>query len=97
MSSGDIATGVVASAEVKDTFNPVSSLLDAVDKEFVIGGDTYKQPFVKSYAEGDYTAEGESYKDGEPIIKYATIAKTFVTAFITSMSLTASMIASRTY
>ncbi len=44
--------------DVRDTFNDVSSLIDAVKIVPLDGGESYQRGFVKSYGEGDYTTEG---------------------------------------
>ena len=79
--SGDIALSTIAAPNVNDTWNPVSGLLDSVDREVVIGAESYDQPFIAGYGEGEYTAENADYADAEPNIKYAKLAKTFVTAY----------------
>lgn len=67
--------------DVKPTFNEVSSLVDRVKAIPLPGGESYKRGFVKSYGEGDYTAEGANYTDAEPTFGYAEMTKTKITAY----------------
>lgn len=66
---------------IKGTFNQVSNILDLVTHKYFPGGETYKQSFMKTYAEGDYTAEGAAYSNTEPQWGYAEIVKTKITAY----------------
>ena len=45
---------------INDTFTPVSTLVDQVNTENLNGGDSYEEPYVKSYAEGGITEEGRT-------------------------------------
>ena len=67
--------------DVRDTFNDVSSLVDAVKLVPLPGGESYKRGFVKSYAEGDYTAEGGDAAAAEPEFDYVDINKAKITAY----------------
>lgn len=67
--------------DVKDTFNCVSSLIDAVKLVPLPGGESYTRGFVKSYGEGDYTAEGAAAATAEPQFGYVEINKAKVTAY----------------
>ena len=67
--------------DVRDTFNDVSSLIDAVKLVPLPGGESYKRGFVKSYAEGDYTAEGGDAAAAEPEFDYVDINKAKITAY----------------
>ncbi len=66
---------------LNDTFKPVSTLVDIVASENLNGGESYKEAFVKSYAEGGITAEGEDYTDAEPVFDYAPMNKIKITAY----------------
>lgn len=79
-SSSAVLTQHTAS-DVKPTFNEVSSLVDRVKIVPLPGGESYKRGFVKSYGEGDYTAEGADYAGAEPTFGYAEMAKTKITAY----------------
>ena len=79
-SSSAVLTQHTAS-DVKQTFNEVSSLVDRVKIVPLPGGESYKRGFVKSYGEGDYTAEGTDYAGAEPTFGYAEMAKTKITAY----------------
>lgn len=67
--------------DVRDTFNNVSSIVDAVRIVELDGGESYKRGFVKSYAEGDYTTEGGNAATAEPEFGYAEINKAKITAY----------------
>jgi len=67
--------------DIKPTFNEVSSLIDRVTTKTLMGGESYEQPYVVGYGEGDYTAEGTDYTDAEPIFGKATIGKTKITTY----------------
>jgi HK97 family phage major capsid protein len=69
------------SSTINETFNEVSSLIDRVNTVEIVGGEAYSQPYIKSYGEGDYTAENGNYADAEPVFGYADIGKTKVTAY----------------
>lgn len=79
-SSSTVMPGHTAT-DVKDTFNTVSSLIDAVKLVPLPGGESYKRGFVKAYGEGDYTAEGAAAATEEPQFGYAEINKAKVTAY----------------
>ena len=67
------------------TINPlfpvVSSLVDGVDHKTLPGGDSFKQAYVKSIAEGAYTAEAAQAAATETEFGYAKIARTKITAY----------------
>ncbi len=67
--------------DVKETFNDVSNIIDTVKAISFDGGESYKRGFVKSYGEGDYTAEGEDYKETDPSTDVVEIKKTKITAY----------------
>lgn len=67
--------------DVRDTFNDVSSLIDAVKIVPLDGGESYQRSFVKSYGEGDYTTEGSDAATAEPTFDYVDINKTYITAY----------------
>ena len=67
--------------DVRDTFNDVSSLIDAVNIVPLDGGESYQRGFVKSYGEGDYTTEGSDAATTEPTFDYVDINKTYITAY----------------
>lgn len=79
-SSATVMPGHTAT-DVKDTFNTVSSIVDAVRVIMLPGGESYRRGFVKSYGEGDYTAEGAAAATAEPQFGYATINKAKITAY----------------
>lgn len=67
--------------DIRPTFNEVSSLLDRVTHKPLSGGESFKQPYIKGYGTGDYTAEGADYVEAEPTFGYAEINKTKITAY----------------
>jgi Predicted phage phi-C31 gp36 major capsid-like protein len=67
--------------DIQPTFNEVSSLIDRVRHRTLIGGESFRQPYLAGYGEGDYTAEGADYADAEPIFNYAAINKAKITAY----------------
>lgn len=69
-------------ADVKPTFNDVSSLIDLVKAVPLQGGETYERGFVKGYGDGaGASAEGADYNATEPEFGYVTIEKQKVTAY----------------
>jgi HK97 family phage major capsid protein len=81
VASGDLVLPKHTSANIKGTFNQVSTLLDRVTVTPLEGGESYETPFEISHGEGNYTAEGEAYFDVNQEFGYATINKTKVTAY----------------
>lgn len=79
-SSSTVMPGHTAT-DVKDTFNNVSSLVDAVNVIELDGGESYKRGFVKSYGEGNYTTEGGAAATAEPAFGYVQINKAKITAY----------------
>lgn len=73
---------VVHTAEdVRDTFNPVSALVDMVKIVPLMGGETYERDFVKGYGTGAATDENEDYNVAEPQFGYVTVEKQKITAY----------------
>ena len=82
LTSADAAMPVHTAADVNETFNDVSSLVDRVKNVQLEGGETYQRGFVKSYGDGaGATAEGADYNPSEPTFGYATIKKEKITAY----------------
>lgn len=79
--SGTIVTPQHAADDIRPTFNEVSSLIDRVKVKFLIGGESFKQPYLAGYGTGDYTDEGADYAAAEPTFGYASINKAKVTAY----------------
>lgn len=67
--------------DIRPTFNQVSTLLDRVTIKPLMGGESFKQPYIAGYGTGDYTAEGADYATAEPTFGYASINKAKVTAY----------------
>ncbi|MBD0381291.1 phage major capsid protein [Paenibacillus sedimenti] len=68
-------------SDIRPTFNEVSSLIDRVTHKPLLGGESYRQPYLKGYGTGDYTAEGANYTDADPVFDYAQINKSKITAY----------------
>ncbi|MBQ8550835.1 MAG: phage major capsid protein [Clostridia bacterium] len=82
LTSADTAMPVHTAADVNETFNDVSSLVDRVRNVTLEGGETYQRGFVKSYGDGaGATAEGADYNPSEPTFGYVTIKKEKVTVY----------------
>ncbi len=80
--SSDFVLPKLTATDIKPTFNQVSSIVDAVYVKPLVGGESFDQPYVVSYGEGNYNATASSdYNDTETIFKYASIAKTKITAY----------------
>ena len=82
--SGQTATIVVpnyVSAEIKPGFSVVSSLVDAVGRLTLSGGDSFSQPYITDIDAGDYTLEGANAAEAETHFDYAKILRTKITAY----------------
>lgn len=71
-----------------NTINPlfpvVSSLVDGVDHKTLMGGDSFKQPYVKNITAGTYTKEAKSAAetaDTDTDFDYAKIKRTKITSY----------------
>lgn len=62
-------------------FRQVSSFVDLTNVKNLQGGESYEEPFVKSYGEGGTTAEGAEYTDTETQFGEAKINKVKITAY----------------
>lgn len=67
--------------DVKPTFNEVSTLIDRVTHKPLMGGESFRQPYLKGYGTAGYTAEGADYTDAEPVFDSVAINKSKVTAY----------------
>lgn len=82
LTSEGVAMPTHTAADVNETFNDVSSLVDRVKNVQLDGGETYQRGFVKSYGDGaGATAEGADYNPSEPTFGYVTIKKEKITAY----------------
>jgi len=79
--SGDLILPKHDSANIKGTFNQISSLIDRVNVVPLQGGESYETPYDIDYGEGNYTKEGEPYFDIDIEFGYARINKTKITAY----------------
>lgn len=66
---------------INGTFQQVSSLIDAVDTLALVGGESFDEPYEKTSADGEYTAEGAAAKDTDTSFGYANMTKAKVTAY----------------
>jgi len=81
-----VATGSIVlphrdAANINDTFQQVSSLLDAVDYMELQGGESFKQPYAKDSSDGNYTEEGAEFADTDAAFGYAEITKSKITGY----------------
>ena len=79
--SSNIVTPVHAASDIRPTFQEVSSLIDRVNVKTLVGGESFKQPYIAGYGTGGHTLEEGNYTSAEPTFGYATINKTKVTAY----------------
>lgn len=71
-----------AAAEIIPGFNNVSSLIDRVRVTPLVGGESYKRPYVVGYGDNaGATAEGADYNTSEPVFAYAEIKREKITAY----------------
>ncbi|PFZ67718.1 phage major capsid protein [Bacillus wiedmannii] len=79
--SGNVVLPKHSASDIRPTFNEVSTLIDRVSTKTLKGGESYQQPYLESYGEGDYTTEGSDYANVETKFGYADITKAKVTAY----------------
>ncbi|MDZ4454665.1 phage major capsid protein [Bacillus cereus] len=79
--SGNVVLPKHTASDIRPTFNEVSTLIDRVSTKILKGGESYRQPYLESYGEGDYTTESNDYANAEPKFGYADITKAKVTAY----------------
>ncbi len=79
--SGNLLLPKHQGTQINDTFKPVSTWIDKVATENLIGGESYEEAYVKSYGEGGITGEGEEYTEAEPVFDYAPMTKVKITAY----------------
>lgn len=79
--SSDIVLPKHTANTINPTFNEVSSLIDRVASKPLMGGESFTQPYLKGYGQGDHVLEGADYATAEPVFGYAPIAKSKVTAY----------------
>ncbi|HDR8172021.1 TPA: phage major capsid protein [Bacillus thuringiensis] len=79
--SGTVVLPKQTASDIRPTFNEVSTLIDRVSTKTLKGGESYQQPFLESYGEGDYTTEGNDYANAETKFGYADITKAKITAY----------------
>lgn len=79
--SGDLVLPKHDSANIKGTFNQVSTLIDRVHVVPLPGGESYETPYEVQHGEGNYTKEGQPYHDIDVEFGYAKVNKTKVTSY----------------
>ncbi|MBJ8106012.1 MULTISPECIES: phage major capsid protein [Bacillus cereus group] len=79
--SGTVVLPKHTASDIRPTFNEVSTLIDRVSTKTLKGGESYQQPYLESYGEGDYTTESNDYANAETKFGYADITKAKVTAY----------------
>jgi len=81
VASSNVVVPTYSSDKINDTFQQVSSLLDAVDVIPLPGGESYRQPWEAGSADGDYKAEGADYATADTTFGYSDITKAKITAY----------------
>lgn len=81
VASSNIILPRTDATNIKPGFLEVSNLIDSVSTLALAGGESYRQPYEKTTADGTYTAEGAEYTDTDVTFGYADIAKAKVTAY----------------
>ncbi|MFJ6194385.1 phage major capsid protein [Bacillus thuringiensis] len=79
--SGNVVLPKHTASDIRPTFNEVSTLIDRVSTKTLKGGESYQQPYLESYGEGDYSTEGNDYANSETKFGYADITKAKITAY----------------
>lgn len=79
--SKSTAMSTIASDTINPAFEQVGTLDNLVNVTDLNGGEAYKKPFVKNYAEGGITEEGKPATDADPAFGYADINKIKITAY----------------
>ncbi|MGX5569575.1 phage major capsid protein, partial [Bacillus toyonensis] len=79
--SGNVVLPKHTASDIRPSFNEVSTLIDRVSTKTLNGGESYQQPYIKSYGEGDYTTEGNDYTTADTQFGYADIIKAKITAY----------------
>lgn len=81
VTSTSTAMKTVASDTINPAFEQVGTLDTLVNITDLDGGEAYKKPFIKTYANGGITEEGKPATSAEPTFNYATINKVKITAY----------------
>lgn len=81
VASSNIVLPAHQATDIKPTFNEVSSLIDRVTVKPLIGGESFDQPYLVGFGEGDYTTEGSAYDESEPAFDKAAIGKAKITCY----------------
>lgn len=81
VAASGIILPVYKATDIKPTFNQVSSLIDRVTTMNLNGGESFTQPYLTGYGEGDYTGENADYADAEPTFGSAIMSKAKVTSY----------------
>lgn len=79
--SGTVVTPAHTASDIRPAFQEVSSLIDRVRHKNLLGGESFKQPYIAGYGTGGYTTEGSEYETAEPTFAYAQMNKAKVTAY----------------
>ena len=79
--SSNIVVPQYQATDIRPTFNEVSGLIDRVTIKPLMGGESFKQPYISGYGEGSEKTEGQDYGDAEATFGYAEINKSKVTAY----------------
>lgn len=79
--SSNIVVPQYAASDIRPGMNEVSSLVDRVNIKPLMGGESFKQPYIAGYGEGSEKTEGQDYAEAEATFGYAEINKSKVTAY----------------
>ncbi|MGX5485221.1 phage major capsid protein [Bacillus cereus] len=79
--SGNVVLPKHSASDIRPTFNEVSTLIDRVLTKTLKGGESYQQPYIKNYGEGDYSTESGDYTTADTQFGYADITKAKITAY----------------
>jgi HK97 family phage major capsid protein len=79
--SSNIILPAYQATDIRPTFNEVSSLLDRVQIKRLVGGESFKQPYLKGYGTAGYATEAGDPDTAEPVFGYADINKAKIAAY----------------
>jgi HK97 family phage major capsid protein len=81
ISSGQLIVEKKYSQTMNETSGEVSSTIDVVNSEILLGGESYTKGFVKGYGEAGVVGEKDDYTETDPNFDYVTMNKVKITAY----------------
>lgn len=66
---------------ISEPFNEVSTLVDQIPFDYFPNGESYEEPYVKTWGTAGITDEGAEYTETEPVFDSVDMTKIKVTAF----------------